>query len=124
VNVPDELRAWLDREHVSPPDADAGARAADALQERLLSLTRALRPRQADVAGSLVLHDASGQPFAATHGARILIRGTTFPAALEAEPVEGVPGWASVTPEPTDITFARGADVLRDALRRAVDTTA
>jgi hypothetical protein len=124
MNIPAELRAWLVQQHPGAPEGDSAGRGADALQERLLSLTRALRPRRAEVVGALVVHDPSGHAFAAAYDGRILLRGTRLPAALDADAVDGVPGWSSVTAEPADITFTRGSDVLRVALEHAFETRA
>ena len=117
--VPDELRDWLTTEHDDSPEADASQRASDPTAERMLSLTRALKPRTAAIGSAVVLHHPSGRPFAAAYAERILVHSTLVPAALDAEGVDALPGWLSVTPDPPDITFSRGTDVLRDALARA-----
>jgi len=119
VNVAAELRAWLAQEHDDAPNSDASARESNTVAERLLALTRALRPRRAEVAGCIVLHHPSGMPFAAACEDRVLVRADDVPAALTAQPVDGLSGWVAVDPWPPDITFARGAEVLRDALTRA-----
>jgi len=119
VRIPVELREWLGHDHELAPDADVAAREADAIAERLASLTRSLRPRRAEVGAAVVLHHPSGRPFAAAYGGRILVHSNLVPAALDAHGIDALPGWLSVEPDPPDITFSRGTDVLRDALARA-----
>ena len=124
MKLPAELREWLARTPELAPEADVSAREEDAVAERLASLTRALRPRRAEVGTAVVLHHPSGRPFAAAYSGRILVRSTLVPAALDAQGIDALPGWLSVEPEPPDITFSRGADVLRDALARAFTAAA
>ena len=124
MNVPDDVRVWLTEEHEAPPEADASMRASNPTAERLLSLTRALKPRTAEVGGAVVVHHPSGRPFAAAYADRILVHSTLVPAALDAQGIEALPGWLSITPDPPDITFSRGTDVLRDALARAFASAA
>ena len=66
-----------------------------------------------------MLHHPSGRAFAAAYAGRILVHSTLVPAALDAQGIDALPGWLSVEPDPPDITFSRGADVLRDAPARA-----
>ena len=54
-------------------------------------------------------------PSPAAYAGRILVHSTLVPAALDAQGIDALPGWLSVEPDPPDITFSRGADVLRDA---------
>ena len=119
MKVPAELLEWLGHDHELAPDADVSARESDVTAERLASLTRSLRPRRAEVGAAVVLHHPSGRAFAAAYAGRILVHSTLVPAALDAQGIDALPGWLSVEPDPPDITFSRGADVLRDALARA-----
>ena len=102
------------------PDADASAREGDATAERLASLTRSLRPRRCRgrcAPSCCIIRPVA--PFAAAYAGRILVHSTLVPAALDAQGIDALPGWLSVEPDPPDITFSRGTDVLRDALARA-----
>jgi hypothetical protein len=121
VTVAPELRAWLTRPHADAPDAGVTAREPDAVVERLVASTRALRPRRAEVAGWVVLHHPNGAPFAAVCDGRLLVHASAVPGTLGATPVADLPGWVALDPYPPDVAFARGADVLRDVLTRAFE---
>jgi hypothetical protein len=117
VTLPNALVARLTGDGTQP--SPASGRESDPVAERLVMLTRPLRPGRSEADGSVVLHDGSGRPFAAAWDGRILVRLIAPAAALDPRPVPGLPGWSAVDPHPADIGFARGTDVLRDALVRA-----
>jgi hypothetical protein len=119
MTVPAALRAWLRQSHDVAAGGDVNDRVADPVAERLLSLTRPLRPRVATVDGAVVVHTRAGTPFAAAVGGDILVRTDTAPDALATMPADGLEGWRVVEPWPGDLGFRRGADELRDLLARA-----
>jgi hypothetical protein len=121
MKLPDDVRAWLARPHDVADLQDASARAPDPVAERLLSLTRPLRPARALVAGAVVVHDRSGTPFAAALDGCLVVRLRAVPGTLVARPVVGLSGWLALDPFPPDVTFAKGQDVLRHVLTRAYE---
>jgi hypothetical protein len=121
MTVTPALRDWLTRAHDVAPDGSAADRVADPVAERLLSLTRPLRPRVAMVAGALVVHAPAGMPFAAAVDGELLVRIGTAAASLASTPAYGLDGWRVVDPWPDDVAFRRGTDELRDLLARACD---
>jgi hypothetical protein len=104
----DEVVAWM-RGRGAPADPD--------VVERLLTLTRALRPEVVDIDGRTVVCAPNGVTFAAIDGQRVLVRTKGVPGTLEAVPVDGLAGWFAFDPWPADVGFRRGTDVLRDVLR-------
>jgi hypothetical protein len=106
----DELGAWL---------GALGAPADPDVVERLLTLTRALRPEVVDIDGRTALRAPGGVSFAAVDGRRVLVRTNGAPGTLEAVPVDGLAGWFAFAAWPADVAFRRGTDVLRDVLRDA-----
>jgi hypothetical protein len=119
MKIPDEVRAWLIRTHDVAPAEDASSRASDPVAERLLGLTRALRPACATIAGAVVVHHPSGRPFAAAVDDHLVVRVARATGALTAEAVDGLDGWVAVDPFPPDVAFARGEDALRRVLAEA-----
>ncbi len=118
--IPDELRSWLARDHdalpaVAPPDPTE-FRCDARLVERLTTLAGPLRARRVFVAGCPVVHHPSGPPIAAAFDGVLLVRDNP-PAVLASRPL--MPGWVAVDPWPPDVGFARGTDLLRQALARA-----
>jgi hypothetical protein len=106
----DELVAWLGAHGVP---ADPG------VTERVLTLTRALRPEVVDVDGRTVLLGTDGVAFAAVEGKRVLVRTNGAPGTLDAAPIDGLTGWVALDSWPADVGFRRGTDVLREVLRDA-----
>jgi hypothetical protein len=106
----DELGAWLGA-HGAPADPD--------VSERVLTLTRALRPEVVDVDGRTVLRATDGVAFAAVEGRRLLVRTNDAPGTLDTSPIDGLAGWLALDAWPSDVGFRRGTDVLRDVLRDA-----
>jgi hypothetical protein len=113
------LRAWLASAHDTAPRPGITTRDDDPSTESLLVLTRALRPLRADIEGTVVLHHPSGQPFATACPGRVLLRSRSVTAALEPQPLPELPGWWAVDASPADVVFARGRNLLRDALALA-----
>jgi hypothetical protein len=119
MNASPLLHEWLTRVHDEEAAHDVRDRVADPVAERLISLTRPLRPHVAIVDGAVVVHTRGGTPFAASAGAVILVRAVGAPGSLATTPVDGLEGWRTVEPWPDDVGFRRGTDELRDLLARA-----
>jgi len=98
--------------------------ARDDVNERLLVLTRRLRPEHAEVGGHVVLRHPHGGAFAAVDGDRVLVRVRDAPGTLDAVAVDGLDGWIAVDPWPADVGFRRGTDVLGDLLAHAYAASA
>ena len=130
ASMPEELRAWITAEHAAAPegwepDPPLGSlRCHPDLVERVAALVRPLRPRRAFVGGCPVIHHPAGQPFAAAWGTSALVaRLDERPALILATPETiGLDrAWVDLDPWPVDVAFARGTDLLRQALARAYD---
>jgi hypothetical protein len=125
VKITQELREWLAATHHEAPHGEAVTRAQDPVTERLLTLTRPLRPRRATVDGAVVLHHpSSGAPFAASSVDRIVVAARSIPGTLPSHAIDELPGWVVVDPFPPDVAFASGVDVLRRVLAQAFEHAA
>ena len=119
--IPDELRAWLESATTAtgwaadPPFDEL--RAHPDLVERLAFLVRPLRPARVFVAGCPVIHRDGGAAFAAAFGSSGLVVRRHAPGVLGARPA--LAGWSLLDPWLADVAFARGTDLLRQALRDA-----
>jgi len=118
--IPDELRDWLARDHdavpVASPSEASELRCDARLVERLTTLAGPLRARRVFVAGCPVVHHPSGPPIAAAFHGQLLVRDNP-PGVLASRAL--MSGWVLVDPWPPDVGFARGTDLLRQALARA-----
>lgn len=117
VTVPAPLRDWLARDH---PAAPTGGGTVEAWFARLAG---PCRPVLTVVAGCPVAHHASGPPFAAACDGRVLVRADA-PAALDPQPLSGLPGWVAVDARPPDVGFARGEDALARLVAAAAGAVA
>jgi hypothetical protein len=124
VNIPPDVRSWLEQSHDRAPAGDISARATDPIAERLLTLTRPLRPACATVARAVVVHHPSGTPFAAAVDGCLLVRVSAAPGTLVSQAVDGLDGWLGFDPFPPDVVFARGEEALRHVLTLAYEDAA
>jgi len=121
--IPDVLRAYLESGAVAhgwagePPPEELHCH--HDLVERLAFLVRPLRPARVFVAGCPVVHLPGGPAFAAAYGTGSIVARLDAPGVLDGRPV--LDGWARLDPWLGDVAFARGTDLLRQALRSAFE---
>jgi hypothetical protein len=128
--MPGDVRSWLAAQHAAAPEGWAPDPPVTELQchpelvERLATLVRPLRPRRTFVGGCPVIHHPAGSPFAAAWGTSALVARLSERPALIVAAVDTTgldPAWVGLDPWPVDVAFARGTDLLRQALARAYD---